>query len=130
MGVVSETILTRFLALTPSGDVLLSYWERLTNMLTNSLDTCEAKTLLASELRKYRSQSYAELRSRINSQDTYIAVAPSGKEYQVEVGFLWDDMPDGNIRVMGPIDDGTPRGAMLPLTESFILNADRNFIGE
>jgi hypothetical protein len=101
----------------------------LNGIALSGMDTAEAKTVLASELRKYRSRSYAELRGRIGSQDDFVAAAPSGTQYQVEVEFFWDDGPDGNIRVMGAIDDDGCR-AMLPLTDSFILSADGKFIGE
>jgi hypothetical protein len=93
------------------------------------MDTAEAKIVLASELGKYRLRSYAELRERIGSQDDFTAAASSGKQYQVEVGFLWDGKPENNIRVMGAIDDGGWR-AMIPLTESFILSPSGEFIGE
>ena len=93
------------------------------------MDTAEANSVLASEMRKYRARSYAELRVRIGSEDDFIATAPSGKQYQVEVNFFWDDMPDENIRVMGAIDDGSWR-SMIPLTDSFILSPDGKFIGE
>jgi hypothetical protein len=93
------------------------------------MDTTEAKAVLASELGKYRSRSYAELRERIGSQDDFVAAAPSGKQYQLEVEFFWDDKPDQNLRVMAAIDDGGWR-AMIPLTDSFILSPDGKFVGE
>ena len=31
---------------------------------------------------------------------------PSGATYQVEVQLFWDDQPNGELRVMGSIDDG------------------------
>jgi hypothetical protein len=93
------------------------------------MDKIEAKALLASELRKYRSRSYGELHARIGSQDTFDSFAPSGTRYQIEVQFFWDGQPNGNIRVMGSIDDGGWR-AILPLTDSFILSWNGQFIGE
>ncbi len=85
------------------------------------MNTAEAKTVLASELRKYRSRSYAVLRQHIGTHVEFIAAAPSGKQYQVEVEFFWDDKCNGHIRVMGSIDDGGLR-ALMPLTDSFILS--------
>jgi hypothetical protein len=93
------------------------------------MDTTEAKEVLASELSKYRSRSYAELRGRVGTQDDFVAVAPSGKHYQVEIEFFWDGKPDKDIRVMGAIDDGGLH-AMMPLTDAFILSPDGKFIGE
>ena len=93
------------------------------------MDTTEAKALLASELRKYRPRSYHELRERIGSQDDFVAPAPSGKNYAIEVDFFWDGRPDGDVRVMAMIDDGGLR-AMFPLTDSFIVRPTGEFVGE
>src|SRR5438874_858878 len=48
---------------------------------------------------------------------------------RVEVEALWDDRPDGNVRVMGSIDDGGWR-AFVPLTESFVMACDGSLVGE
>ena len=93
------------------------------------MDKTEAKALLASELQKYRARGYSELRERIGSHDDYDVTAPSGRRYQIEVNFFWDDRPDGDIRVGGSIDDGGWR-AWIPVTDSFILSSTGRFVGE
>ncbi len=90
----------------------------------------EPRALLASELQMYRTRSYNELRERIGSQDDFVVAAPSGRNYQIEVDFFWDDRPNGNIRVMAMIDDGGFWSAVLPGADSFILSPAGQFIGE
>ena|SRR5687767_345403 len=94
------------------------------------MDMTEAKALLASELQKYRTLSYTELRERIGSEDDYVAAAPSGREYGIEIDFFWDDWLKRDIRVMGMIDDGSTRYTRRPLVDSFILAPDGHFVGE
>ena len=54
---------------------------------------------------------------------------PSGKWYQIEIQAFWDGKPDGDIRVMGSIDDGGWR-AYFPLCEDFIKSPSNEFVGE
>jgi hypothetical protein len=90
----------------------------------------EALQLLEKELATFRVQSYDDLARRISSGSLdYERSGASAAKYQVEIQFLWDDRPGGNIRVMGSIDDGGWR-AFLPLSRSFIKSADGSFVGE
>jgi hypothetical protein len=94
------------------------------------MDNEEAIDLLERELERFRGQSYAQLMRRIPEDSlVYERSGAGGKKYQVEIQFLWDDRPGGNIRVMGSIDDGGWR-AVLPLTRSFIKPADDLCVGE
>ncbi len=90
----------------------------------------EARTVLAEKLADYRKLSYGELVARIDDDDCLTAVGPSGTEYQIEVQFLWDGQPDGNIRVLGGIDDGRFLAALAPLCESFIVSPTGEVVGE
>ena len=90
----------------------------------------EAISLLNHELANFRSEAYADLARRIPERSLeFERSAGSGAKYQIEIQFLWDDRPGGNIRVMGSIDDGGWR-AFLPLSRSFIKSADGSFVGE
>ncbi len=99
------------------------------------MDKKEAKELLAGVLSKYRSKSYSELRSLVEDkfalQHTHYEEidASSGNWYQVRVNVYWDDKKEGNLRVIGAIDDGGIR-AFVPVTDSFILSPGGEFIGE
>ena len=93
------------------------------------MDKAEARTILAAKLNEYRTWSYDQLRERVNEQDTVELAAPSGAIYQVEIQYIWDDKPNGDIRVMGSIDDGGWR-SFFPLDDSFIRALDGRFVGE
>jgi hypothetical protein len=89
-----------------------------------------ARELIAKELVQYRKKSYIELRAMIHAQPiTYEIVGPDGKKYQIEIQAFWDDKPDGDIRVMGSIDD-TGWRAIFPLNDGFIKSPSGKFIGE
>jgi hypothetical protein len=51
----------------------------------------------------------------------------SGVNYQIEINVLSDFKPDGDLSIMGSIDDGGWR-AFLPLTESLIMKPDATLI--
>jgi hypothetical protein len=52
-------------------------------------------------------------------------VGLSGTEYQIEIHVTWDHKTDGDVRVMGTIDDGTFRGAFKPVCEDLVVRPDR-----
>ena len=94
------------------------------------MDKKEASTVIAKELRKYRSRSYGELRDLIGGEvDAYSVNGPSGTEYQIEVQVFWDGEEGGNLMVSAGIDDGGIR-AFFPLPDSFIMSPDGKFVGE
>jgi len=93
------------------------------------MDNREAREILRRHLDTYRRRTYAQLIELIGDPHTCELTAPSGKSYQIEVEALWDDQPEGNVRVMGSIDDGGWR-AFVPLTESFIMACDGSLVGE
>ena len=61
--------------------------------------------------------------------DTPEVVAPSATRYYMEIQFFWDDRPNGNVRMIGSIDDSGVC-AFLPITDSFILSPEGRFVGE
>ena len=70
------------------------------------MDTEEAKAILRERLQPYRNKTYVELRRLIGAEpDTYLAAGPGGEKYQVEIEVIWDDKPNGDIRVCGTIDE-------------------------
>jgi hypothetical protein len=82
------------------------------------MNKTEALSLLEGELGKLRLESYTDLVGRIKTGAlTETRQGDSGNDYQLE--FIWDDRPDGNVRVLGSIDDGGWR-AFVPITLSFI----------
>lgn len=93
------------------------------------MDQAEAKQILSVELAKYRSKQYEELKRLIGEQDTCEITSATGKWYQLEFLAVWDSRPNGNVRVIGTIDDGGV-SAYKPLSDDFILSPDGKFIGE
>jgi hypothetical protein len=93
------------------------------------MDNREAKELLTKKLAEYRSFSYASLVAKLGDIDCLEVTGQSGAEYHIEVQFLWDGKPDGDVRVMAGIDDGGLR-AFIPLCEDFIMTPGGEFVGE
>jgi hypothetical protein len=94
------------------------------------MDKTEAMQIIESELELFRTKSYSELVSLVDSEPTVgQKVGPSGKEYQFEIMVYWDDKLDGDVRVSGNVDDGAWR-AYFPLGTSFIKGPDNTFVGE
>ena len=92
------------------------------------MDKQEAQSLLTKRLGAYRARSYSDLVALICQKCVQIS-SPSGRAYQIELGVPWDQEPDGNVRVIASIDDGTFRAAFSPLTDGFIKAPDGAFIG-
>ena len=83
------------------------------------MDTVAARKVLDEWLAKLRAVPYRELAARVDSV-TYDEVArDSERSWQVEVQVLWDDAPDGNVRVTASIDDGGLR-AFVPVSGDFV----------
>ena len=87
------------------------------------MDREEALSLLDAHLDQYRKMSYAELAAKIGHEEFPVVVGPSGTEYQMEIQIRWDHKPNGNIRVLGAIDDGGLR-AFMPLCSDLIVRPD------
>jgi hypothetical protein len=93
------------------------------------MDKIEALTVLEQQLAEYRKLSHAELAARVGDEEQCEVTGPSGTEYQIEVQFLWDGPPDGNIRVFGGIDDGRLLAAFRPVCSSIIMAPDGRLLG-
>jgi hypothetical protein len=93
------------------------------------LDKEQARAVLLRQLAAYRAQSYEALKVTIGSLDVYEVANPGAPSYQIEVQVMWEAKPDGNILVIGSIDDGG-WSAFAPLTEGFILDRTGAFVGE
>ena len=84
----------------------------------------EAENIIRDELRKFRQKTYAELARLVGTRlPTTVMTGASGTKYQVAIQVHWDGKRDGNIRVLGLIDDGGWR-AFVPLSEDFTIGPD------
>jgi len=93
------------------------------------MDTVTAHKVLNEWLTKLRTVPYRELASRVDSVTTDEIVRDSARSWQLETHVLWDDEPNGNVRVTVSIDDGGLR-AFVPITKSFIKSPSGEFVGE
>ena len=94
------------------------------------MDKREAREIIANELAKYRTWSYDQLRAIVDlPKRTFDVTGASGKRYYIDILAHWDDKPEGNVRVIGCIDDGGWR-AFLPMNDAFIKAPDGSFVGE
>ena len=94
------------------------------------MDQEEAREVLADYVARYRAESYAELAALIGEVQVHEATGASGAGYILEFEVLWDREPEGDIRVVGGIDDGGFRSAFAPLLDDFVLTPDGDFVGE
>ncbi len=88
------------------------------------MDREEALGLLNAKLDDYRKMSYANLVAKIGDEEVLEVTGASGTEYQIEIQLMWDHKPNGDVRVTGAIDDGTFRGAFMPVCEDLIVTPD------
>ena len=89
----------------------------------------EAQSILEKQIEGYRGLNYKELIMLIGNLETFQVLGDTGTQYQLEIQAFWDDQPNGNIRVLGSINDGGIR-AFVPLSVDFIVAPDGTFIGE
>lgn len=93
------------------------------------MDTVAAQRVLNEWLGKLRAVQYRELAARVDSVTNDEVARDSERTWQVETQVLWDDEPNGNIRVIASVDDGGLR-AFIPMTGSFIKSPTGEFVGE
>jgi hypothetical protein len=73
--------------------------------------------------------SYRELRKFFDEEHNEVT-GPSGSQYQIDTLAVWDNRPEGNLRLIVSIDDGRLPGAIVPITDGFIVSPDGSFVGE
>lgn len=94
------------------------------------MNKTEATQVLEDHLRSFRSKNYTELVGMIDKEPVCLEfTAARGCWYQMEIQVFWDDKADGDVRVIGAIDDGGWR-AFFPLSLDFIKRPDNTFVDE
>ena len=96
------------------------------------MDKSEAKRILDKELLRLRTQSHEDLQELIISPLVVERKGASGVSYQIEIQALWDNPreAEGDLRVIGSIDDGGFLSAFMPLSSDFIINSEGKVGGE
>ena len=84
----------------------------------------EALSLLKAKLDEYRKLSYDQLAQRVGDEAFPEVTGPSGAQHQMEIQLVWNNKPNGDVRLLGSIDDGGWR-AFMPLSADLILKANR-----
>ncbi|MEM9657383.1 MAG: hypothetical protein AAF961_03395 [Planctomycetota bacterium] len=99
--------------------------ERVARRLLGGMNTSEAYELLSLALRRYRNAPYRSLVKRIaKGVDARKIRGPSGVEYAIEIQVYWDRLPEGDLMVLGAVDDGRLAGSRKPLCDDFIMSPD------
>ena len=94
------------------------------------MNSDEALDELQRYLAPYRIRNYSDLADLIDSApETVQVVGTSGAKYQIEVSAMWDDEPNGVLRIRGTIDDGGLR-ALVPLVSDFLIAPNGAIVGE
>jgi hypothetical protein len=93
------------------------------------MNTVEARRVLSERLACYRHLSYSDLVGRIGTVECEEIANSSQRLWQLEFQFFWDNKPNGDVRVMGAIDDGGIR-AFVPVTDSFIKAPNGEFVDD
>jgi len=88
------------------------------------MDRSEAQIILAAHLEPFRRRSYAELLALMGDVHVTEVAGPSGVAYQIELEVMWASREKTDILVLGVIDDGTLRGSIVPVGDSFIVAPD------
>lgn len=95
------------------------------------MDKREARQILQAELVPFRAKPYAELVEMIGAEPVTVQrTGPSGREYQTELEVFWNDRPQGDVIVMGFIDDGGWKASFFPLCVSFVKSLSGEFLWE
>lgn len=92
------------------------------------MNKTEATELLVEKLSEFKNMDWQSLKNQIGKEPIVGELSgSSGTKYQYEIQFFWDDKKDGDIRVIGNIDDGGFR-AIIPLSCDFIMGPYNNLI--
>lgn len=83
----------------------------------------EAAAILREALAAHRAMPFADLVKLIGNVQVTEATGAGGETYTIEIDVMWDARPDGEIRVLGAIDDGRLPGAMAPLCDDFLMTS-------
>jgi hypothetical protein len=89
----------------------------------------EARGLARTKLEAFRGLSYSELKALLSDHIHEEVTGESGAVYQLDCYAVWDDKPDGDLRVTVAVDD-SGWSAFRPLVEDFIVSPTGEFVGE
>ncbi len=85
------------------------------------MDRDEAQKLLALQMEEFKKKSYTELVNLLGDVWAEQVKGPSSNSYTIEIEVFWDYKPNGDVRVLGSIDDGGLRTAFRPLCSDYLV---------
>ena len=87
------------------------------------MNKSEAWEVLCEQLARFTQRRFADLVPLVESGHIEVieACGVSGRMYQIEVQFFWDDKSRRVARVVGSIDDRGIR-AFIPLTQTLLVS--------
>jgi len=91
------------------------------------MNATKARKLLTERLAQLRLLTYAQLAEKVDSVLNEEIERDSHRTWQLEFQVVWADAENGNVRVLGSIDDGGLR-AFVPLTDSFVKTPTGEFV--
>lgn len=88
------------------------------------MDKEEARQLLEKKLEELKKLKFEEFNDWILNKhvEVFELNGLSGDQYQIEVEAHWDNEPNGEIRVLGSIDNGTLGAAFIPVCADFLIS--------
>jgi hypothetical protein len=92
-----------------------------------AVNKVEAREILRQQIAAYERRTYADLVGLIGKTFVGEVTGSSGTRYQIELEALWDSKPNGDLRIIGCIDDGGLR-AFFPVTDDFIISPDGHVV--
>lgn len=93
------------------------------------MNKTDARRVLSERLELYRQLPYSDLAAKVGRTETAEVPNDPGAAWQLEFQVVWDGPRDGDVRVIGSIDDGGIR-AFIPVTDSFIKRTNGTFVGD
>jgi hypothetical protein len=89
----------------------------------------EAAAIADQHLRPYRARTYDALLTLLQHREFFEGRTDTGDRYSGVVYALWDDRPQGNLRVWADVSWGG-HSDFAPVTQTFIIAPDGSFVGE
>ena len=92
------------------------------------MDKIEAQKILSDQMMEFKKKSRSDLVNLIGDVWAKQIKGKAPNEYNLEIEVFWDHEPDGDVRIIGSIDDGGFRSSFSPLSDDFIVTPDGKLI--
>jgi len=93
------------------------------------MNRTKALSILRAEAAKYAGRRYNDLIHLIDNSINEPVLGPDGVEYQIEAGAVWDDMPNGQLRLFFSVDNGG-FSAYFPVSRTSLIAIGQVYDGQ